>query len=271
MATAAADTGLFGPGSVAWDLHSHPAMLVGGLRALMIQALHPLGMAAVADHSDYRSDVWGRFDRTSGYVLNTVYGERAVAERLGAQVRAVHRPIHGIDTVTGRPYAADDPILLLWIHCTLVESFLSAYRRYVAPVPQARADAYVAEMVRQAQLVGLQPEDVPSDERANAAFICDQVPDLVRTERSLEAMDTFLHPPLTALRRPYWWVATTAALAILPEYALTMYEMQRPTVGATAVQPIVQGGSSFIRSFLPGPPVLQRARRMAKAAGRPIR
>ena len=142
MATAARDTGLFGPGSVAWDLHSHPAMLVGGLRALMIQALHPLGMAAVADHSDYKSDVWGRFDRTSGYVLNTVYGDRALAEELGARVRAVHRPIRGIDTVTRRPYSADDPVLLLWIHCTLIESFLSAYRRYVGPVPPKRADAY---------------------------------------------------------------------------------------------------------------------------------
>ena len=270
MVSAARDTGLFGPGSVAWDLHSHPAMLVGGLRALMVQALHPLGMAAVADHSDYRSDVWGRFDRTSGYVLNTVYGERALAEELGARVRAVHRPIRGIDSVTGRAYSADDPVLLLWIHCTLIESFLSAYRRYVGPVAPERADAYVAEMVRQAQLVGLQAEDVPSDERANAAFIRDQIPDLVRTTRSLEAMDTFLHPPLTPLRRPYWWAATTAALAILPDYALNMYEMSRPQVGASMVQPFVQFGSRFIRSFLPGPPVLQQARRAAEAAGRPI-
>ena len=271
MATTAIDTGLFGPGSVAWDLHSHPAMLVGGLRALMIQALHPLGMAAVADHSDYKSDVWGRFDRTSGYVLNTVYGDRSLADELGARVRAVHRPIHGIDTVTGRPYAADDPMLLLWIHCTLIESFLLAYGTYVAPVPRRRADDYVAEMVRQAQLVGLQAEDVPSDQAANSAFIRDQVPDLIRTDRSREAMDTFLHPPMTALRRPYWWVATTAALAILPDYALSLYEMERPNIGGVVVQPVVQGGSKFIRKFLPGPPVLQQARRIARAAGRPIR
>lgn len=271
MVTAQVDGGLFGPGSVAWDLHSHPAMLVGGLRALMIQALHPLGMAAVADHSDYRSDVWGRFNRTSGYVLNTVYGERAVAERLGARVRAVHRPIRGTDSVTGRPYAADDPVLLLWIHSTLVDSFLAAYRRFVGPLTQPRADAYVAEMVRQAALVGLRAEDVPSDERANAAFIEEQVPDLVKTSRSEQAMDTFLHPPLTPLRRPYWWVATTAALELLPDYALTLYGLRRPALAAAAVRPLVLGGSRFIRSFLPGPPVLRQARLIAEAAGRPIR
>src|SRR5499427_8983903 len=165
------DFGLFGPGSMAWKLHLEPALLVGGLRALMVQALHPLAIAAVADHSNYREDVWGRYARTSNYVVTTIFGTKRQAEALGVRVREVHRPIRGIDRVTGRPYAADDPELLLWIHTTLVESFLASYRRFVGPLSSVAGDRYVAEMVRQAALVGLRDEDVPATEADNLAFI----------------------------------------------------------------------------------------------------
>lgn len=245
-------------------------MLVGGLRALMIQALHPLSMAAVADHSDYRADVWARFDRTSGYVLTTIYGSSEQARALGARVRAVHRPIRGVDRVTGRPYAADDPLLLLWIHSTLVESFLAGYRAYVGPLAGGLADRYVAEMVRQAELVGIRPEEVPSSEAENAAFVSAQVPDLALTQPALLALDTFLHPPLTPLRRPYWWVATTAALAILPDYALSLYRVPRPRLAGVLLRPLVAAASLAIRTARGGPPVLVEAKRLAAAAGRPL-
>ena len=245
-------------------------MLVGGLRALMVQALHPLTMAAVADHSDYKSDVWGRFDRTSGYVMTTIYGDTAAARELGANVRAVHRPVRGVDRVTGRPYSAFDRTLLLWIHCTLVESFLAAHRRYVGRVPAGVADRYVSEMVRQAELVGLRAEDVPSTEAANSAFIASQVPELVLTEPAREALETFLDPPLSALRRPYWWAATTAAIALLPPYALELYGLKRPAVRGALLAPVVRAGSRLIRSVSAGPPVLQEAKRLSAAAGHPL-
>src|SRR5207302_7668891 len=98
------DFGLFGPESVAWRLHREPALLVGGLSALMVQALHPLAIAAVADHSDYKNDVWGRYDRTTNYVVTTIYGTTKQALAVGARVRAVHAPIRGVDSVTGLPY-----------------------------------------------------------------------------------------------------------------------------------------------------------------------
>ncbi|MDQ6919714.1 MAG: DUF2236 domain-containing protein, partial [Candidatus Dormibacteraeota bacterium] len=110
-AESAVDFGLFGPGSVAWQLHKEPGLLIGGLRALMLQALHPLAIAAVEQHSDYKNDVWGRFNRTSNYVMTTVFGSTEEANSLGRRVRAIHKPIHGIDRVTGLPYAADDPLL----------------------------------------------------------------------------------------------------------------------------------------------------------------
>ena len=264
---AGVDFGLFGPGSTAWRLHREPALLVGGLRALMVQALHPLAIAAVADHSDYKADVWGRYARTTNYVVTTIFGTTRQAEALGARVREVHRPIRGTDRVTGRPYAADDPVLLLWIHATLVESFLAAYRRFVRPLPPAEADRYVAEMVRQAQLVGLRAGDVPATEAANGRFIDSLRPQLLVTRPALEAVDTVLHPPLPAWRRPFWWVAGQAAVSLMPDHALEMLGMRRSAAAGAMVRPLVSRGAAAARRRLRPPPVLQQARRRTEAAG----
>ncbi len=261
------DFGLFGPGSVTWRLHKEPALLVGGLRALMLQALHPLAMAAVEDHSDYRADVWGRYARTSNYVVTTIFGTTRQAAALGGRVREVHRPIRGVDRVTGRPYAADDPVLLLWIHTTLVESFLAAYRRFVGPLATAEGDRYVGEMVRQATLVGLREDDVPATEADNRRFIDSRRPDLLVTRAALDAVDTVLDPPLTPWRRPVWWMAGQAAVSIMPDYALDLLGRRRNPAAEALVRPLVRTGSALGRRRLRPPPVLLQARRRTEAAG----
>jgi uncharacterized protein (DUF2236 family) len=266
-AGAGADLGLFGPGSVAWRLHREPALVIGGLRALMVQALHPLAIAAVADHSDYRSDVWGRYARTTNYVATTIFGTTRQAEALGARVREVHGPIRGVDSVTGRPYSADDPELLLWIHATLVESFVAAYRRFVRPLSEADADRYVAEMVRQAALVGLAAEEVPATEAGNRRFIDSMDPELLVTRPTMEAVDTVLHPPLPAWRRPFWWVAGQAAISLMPDRSLALLGMRRAPLAEAAVRPVVRRGAAAGRRILRPPPVLVQARRRVEAAG----
>src|SRR5207302_4158096 len=133
--------------------------------------------------------VWARYDRTTNYVVTTIFGTTRQALAAGARVRAVHAPIRGVDRVTGLPYEADDPVLLLWIHATLVDGFLSAYRRFVRPLGHADGDRYVAEMVRQAELVGLRPEQVPATEHGNNEFIQSCRPMLRVTRASLEAVD----------------------------------------------------------------------------------
>ena len=260
------DFGLFGPDSVTWRIHKEPALLVGGLCALMVQALHPLAIAAVVDHSDYKQDVWGRYDRTTSYVVTTIYGTTKQALAVGARVRAVHAPIKGVDTVTGLPYDADDPVLLLWIHATLVECFLGAYRRFVRPLGQGEADRYVAEMVRQAELVGLKDADVPATERGNREFIESCRPLLQVTRSSLEAVDTVLHPPLTAWKRPFWWIAGQAAVSLLPDYARELYGLRRRW-SERAVRPVVRYGTLAARRRLEPPAVLRHARQRAVAAG----
>src|ERR1700751_3471184 len=110
------DAGVFGPDSVACRIHADPVMLIGVLRALLVQALEPRAMAAVDQHSAFREDPWGRLERTTQFVLDTTYGDTPTAEAAAARGRARHRRIHGLDPVPGEPYSARDPDLLLWIH-----------------------------------------------------------------------------------------------------------------------------------------------------------
>ena len=267
--SAGVDFGLFGPGSMAWRVHCEPAMLVGGLRALMVQALHPLAIAAVADHSSYRSDLFGRFMRTTDYVLTTVFGSTGQAEALGARVRQMHRAIRGVDPVTGRPYAANDPELLLWIHATLVESFLAAYRRFVGPLDAGEADRFVAELVRQAQLVGLSADDVPATEMANQRLVDSYRPVLTLTRTALEAVDTVLHPPLPAWGRPFWWLAGQAAISLLPDHALSMLGLRRSPAAEAVAHSLLRCVGTLSRpTLLPSPVVRQAYRRAAEAGGR---
>src|SRR5690349_23005458 len=115
----AADDGFFGPASVTWRVSADLASPVAGLRSLLTQALHPLAMAGVDQHSGWREDPIGRLAATSGYLATVSFGERDAAERAAARVRRIHEHVTGVDTITGRPYAATDPALLLWIHAAL--------------------------------------------------------------------------------------------------------------------------------------------------------
>ena len=119
-------------------------MLIGGLRALLVQGLEPRAMAAVDQHSAFREDPWGRLERTTQFVVATTYGDTEAAEAAAAIVRKVHEHIHGVDPVTGEAYAANDPDLLLWIHAVEVESFLLAYRTYAGRITADDGDRYVA-------------------------------------------------------------------------------------------------------------------------------
>ena len=157
-----ADDGFFGPGSVTWRLTSDLSSPIAGLRALMVQALHPLAMAGVDQHSDWRSDPVGRLAATSSYLTIVSVGDKATAERVSERVRRVHEHVRGVDTVTGQPYAAGDPALLLWVHAAFVDSNIAAAQLFGTPLTAADADRYVAEMVAAARLVGVPADIVPA-------------------------------------------------------------------------------------------------------------
>ncbi len=117
------DNGLFGPDSPAWRVHSDTSMFVGGLSAILIQMLHPLAMAGVADHSNWVAEPIKRLSRTASFITATTFGSTPVAEAVIEQVRRRHARVSGT-APDGRPYRADDPALLCWVHTAQVASFL---------------------------------------------------------------------------------------------------------------------------------------------------
>jgi uncharacterized protein (DUF2236 family) len=230
------DPGLFGPSSVVWRVHGDAAMLIGGLRALLIQTLHPLAMAGVAEHSDYRTDPWGRLHRTGRFVGSTTYGNTETAETAIQVVRRVHDRVTGI-APDGRPYAANDPHLLLWVHVTEVDSFLTAFERYgYGNLTDAEKDRYVAEMGEVARRLG---SAEPPTTRAELA----EVLEAFRAEchfgdQARDALRFLLRPDVPlALRGPYGLI-TAAAVASLPGWARRMLRLPLPPgVTSLAINP----------------------------------
>lgn len=224
-----ADEGLFGPDSITWRLHADPVLVLGGMRALLLQALHPRAMAGVATHSGFRTDPWGRLRRTAEYVGSTTYGSTAEAERAGARVRGVHRRLTATDPATGEPFRIDDPELLVWIHACEVDSFLSTIRRAGAPITDDQADRYVAEQRRSAELVGLGPDEVPGNRAELAAYFRRMRPELRATRDALDAARFVVVPPMPAWvrmgtpARPAWAALAGLAFALLPAWARRAY------------------------------------------------
>jgi uncharacterized protein (DUF2236 family) len=132
-----------------------PSMLVGGLGSLFLQMLHPLAMAGVADHSRYQDDPLGRLLQTANFINATTYGTTSSARVAIERVLKVHEYVHGV-TPEGVAYDANDPHLLLWVHCAEISMFLRGYRRFGARrLTDAEADHYVAEMVPLARDLGV--------------------------------------------------------------------------------------------------------------------
>lgn len=199
-------------------VHADASMFVGGLRALLLQSLHPLAMAGVAEHSDYRGDPWGRLQRTSTFLAVTTFGPAADAQRAVDRVRGIHRRVSGV-APDGRPYAAGDPHLLEWVHIAEVDSFLLAHQLYGAhPLDQSGRDGYVADTARVAAALGV--VDPPRTERELAERIEAFRPELTSTQSAREAARyLLLTPPLPVVARaPYGLLAATS-VAMLPAWA----------------------------------------------------
>ncbi|MCG8923703.1 oxygenase MpaB family protein [Lentzea sp. CC55] len=197
-------------------VHADHAMFIGGLRALLLQSLHPLAMAAVAQHSDYRTDPWGRLQRTSLFLATTTFGRVEDAEKAVARLARVHRHIHGT-APDGRKYRADDPHLLAWVHVAEVDSFLRCHRRYGAE-PLDDYDGYVADMAVVAEAMG-----IPDPPRTTAELeerLRSYRGELEGTPEAREAARFLLFKaPLPLLARGPYGILTATAVASLPVWA----------------------------------------------------
>lgn len=223
------DLGYFGPDSVTWRVLADPAAGVGGVRALFLQALHPLAMAGVHQHSNFREDFWPRLQRTAQYVTTVGFSPRAQVDAAAARVRAVHRTVRGVDPVTGGRYAATDPELLRWVHVTEVASFLDATRRGGMRLSGKEADAFLAEQVVAAELVGL--TDVPTSRAELSAYFARVRPELQCSAVARKAALRLALPPLswrielTTPVRPFWTLVAGVAFGLLPGWARRLYRL----------------------------------------------
>jgi len=259
-----ADNGFFGPASVTWRMSGDLSMPVAGLRALMIQALHPLAMAGVDQHSGWREDPVGRLAATSGYVTTVSFGEKAAAERAAARVRKIHEYVKGVDPVTGRPYAASDPALLLWIHAALVESTIVARNWFGTPLGPADADSFVAEMVVAAELVGVPRGTVPSTVEQLARYIESMRPELACTPAARESTAFLLDPPgLDGDIAEIWQDIRAGVIASLPAWACEMYGFQPGPLTDLRKNEIRQALGVLDAVFLGEPGVLEARQRIA--------
>ncbi len=226
------DEGLFGPRSIAWRVIGHPVALVGGLRSLLIQSLHPLAMAGVANHSDYKRRPIARLRGTASYVAATTFGSTEQALAAAARVRRIHAKVRGIDAVTGKPYSADDPETQLWVHCVEWHSFLAAYRAYSREaITAGEQDRYVEEGVRVAALLGVPEAIVPRTVVEMRAYFARVRPQLCLTEAAREAVDFVLSPPVRldnlAFQLPMR-AAARAAAAIVPRHLRKLAAIDAP-------------------------------------------
>jgi uncharacterized protein (DUF2236 family) len=205
----------FAPDRPIRQVHSDAAMFVGGLRALLLQSLHPLAMAGVAGHSGFRGDPWGRLQRTSHFLAVTTFGTTADAEAMITRVRSIHARVTGT-AGDGRPYAANDPHLLRWVHLAEIDSFLAAYQRYGAhPLDQDGRDGYIADTARVAIALGvIEPPLTERDLR-------DQLTEYRRelhgtTEARDAARFMLLQPPLPLTARAPYGLLAAAAVGLMP-------------------------------------------------------
>jgi uncharacterized protein (DUF2236 family) len=235
-------------------VHGDSAMFIGGIRALLLQSLHPLAMAAVAGHSGYRGDPWGRLQRTSYFLAVTTFGRASDAQQAIGRVRAIHERVTGT-APDGRPYAASDPRLLTWVHIAEADSFLCAHTRFGAhPLDQAGRDGYVADLARIGTALGV-PEP-PLTEAELAARITEFRAELAATAQARDAARfLLLNPPLPAIARPPYGVLAAAAVSLLPGWARRHLWLPRlPVTEAAVVRPAGRAMTHAIRWVTTAPP-----------------
>ncbi|MDJ0380386.1 oxygenase MpaB family protein [Streptomyces sp. G-G2] len=216
----------FGPERPVRTVHADASMFIGGLTALLLQSLHPLAMAAVAAHSGYRGDPWGRLQRTSTFLAVTTYGAAEDAQRAVDRVRAVHERVRGT-TAAGEAYHAADPRLVGWVHVAEVDSFLRAHQRFGArPLDAQGCDAYIEDTARVARALGA--IDPPLNRAELAARLASYRPELRATAEAREAARFILRrPPLPLAARGPYAVLASNAVSLLPSWARAELGLRR--------------------------------------------
>ncbi|MCQ2995821.1 oxygenase MpaB family protein [Pseudomonas syringae] len=256
------DPGLFGPDAVCWRVHGDfPSMLIGGISALMLQALHPLALAGVWDHSNFRQDMLGRLRRTGQFISGTTFGSTHDANWLIDKVRTIHLQVTGT-APDGRPYAASDPDLLTWVHVAEVSNFLAAHLRYLNPeLSLADQDKYYDETAVIAERLGAR--NVPRSAQAVAEYLKEIRPQLLCDERSREVLRILLNAPAPSLlAKPMGALMMQAGIDLLPDWASEMLGVQQAALQRRMIRASVKRSAPVLRWAVRNGSIHRAQRRM---------
>jgi uncharacterized protein (DUF2236 family) len=217
------DAGLFRPDGSVWKVHGSLATLVGGVRALLLQAAHPAPLAGVAQHSRYESDPMGRLAGTTRWLTITTFGSTEIIEREAKRVNAMHSKVSGQYTdMAGvqSSYRAQDSRFLLWVHCAFTDSFIKSHLALGYPLDDG-ADEYVRDWAKSAIPLGLTntPKSMAELEQTLEDF---RMNDLGRTEKTLEVVQFILKPPFGKTGLLFYKIITNAAIATLNKNELAI-------------------------------------------------
>ena len=247
-------------------VHADASMFIGGLRALLLQTLHPLAMAGVAQHSDYRSDPWGRLQRTADFLAVTTFGPASEAKKTIERIRHVHSFVQGV-AGDGRPYSASDPHLLKWVHVAEVDSFLTAYQRFgLRPLNQRERDHYVHDTAMIARELGV--DAPPETERELRQHLRSYFSELRSTPESRDAVRYLtLTPPLAFPANGAYYALVSATVATLPAWSRPLLRLPLlPVAERLALRPLGIGITQAFRWVTsPNSPFAEVRRRNAAA------
>ncbi|MGZ4212965.1 MAG: oxygenase MpaB family protein [Actinomycetota bacterium] len=246
------DRGFFGPESVSWRVHRETTVLFGGARALLMQAAHPLVIAGARETGFYERDPWRRLERTLQLTYRITFGTRAEAEAAADRINAVHRRVNGTDPVTGKPYDALDPDLLLWVHACLVDSALLFEQLTVGALDDAERQRFHEEQMRAADMLLLPRDRIPATVPELRAYIDEIVAgeDLVVTDAARTVAALFKHPPREATWRPILRAVSRWAFGTLPPRLRSQYDV-RWTCAHDAMLTLTMASIRRVRPMLP--------------------
>lgn len=225
------DGGYFGPESAAWAVHGSMTTLVAGIQSLLIQALHPGALAGVHEHSSYRSDPLGRLAGTIRWIFTLSYGDTTAAQEASAKVLRIHEYIRGSYTTNSgeeRPYTANDPELLRWIHLSFTQAFLGTREAFGDPIPGG-SDAYVVDWAVAGALMRV--ENPPATVTELEAQLATFTHDLRYDERVADVVAFIKRPPLPRSQQLGYRILFAAAVASLPAHYRRLLKLSTPRLG----------------------------------------
>jgi uncharacterized protein (DUF2236 family) len=243
------DLGYFGPRSVSWRVHREITVLFGGARAVLMQAAHPLVIAGARESGFYERNPWRRLQRTLILTYTITFGTKAQARAAADTINEVHARIRGVDDVTGLPYDASDPDLLLYVHACLVDSALLFEELTVGKLDDAGRQRFHEEQMLAAEMVHVPRSIIPPTVPALRAYLRDvESSGILRvTEAAERVAGLFRDPPKDAEWRPVLKAVSRLAFATLPPPLRQAYGFE-PTARQRAA---MRAGLVTIRALRP--------------------